>query len=89
LPFQYILQLSFSYSNSLVLLGSNRILYAVVHQEENASLKPIFNHNQKHVLIYWGRFRQVLIYLLTKSWLFSLLVGQFIWLSSIKDFLRL
>lgn len=46
LPFQNILQLQFSYSEQMVLLGSDRVLYGVYYEGETGTLRPIFNHTQ-------------------------------------------
>lgn len=49
LPFQSVLHLQFSYTEQMVLLGSDRILYGVYYEGETGSLRPIFNPNQMYV----------------------------------------
>ena len=51
LPFESVIQLQFSYSEHMVLLGSDHVLYGVNYEGETGSLRPIFNENKQEVTL--------------------------------------
>ena len=48
-PFESVLQMQFSYSEKLLLLGSDKILYGLEYEGKTGHLRAIFNRNQQHV----------------------------------------